>query len=234
MLNSIVGRNRMAPPLSDTEIRIIQSAVKLFLQNGFSRTTIKMIADDTGIRPGNINYYFHTKEDMLYLLVQELMDFHMDVLEETLEKSHDVLFSYALEVAMQITICDADKKAWDLYYSAYTLSGTYFLIKDLAAAKNYKLFHSRLPEWTSDDFRAKENIASAIEFSALTSPCDAHFTPQYKLRLILDSLFRLYDVAKDEREAVIQKILELDLLRISQDVFEKFINSAGLIPEKER
>ncbi len=223
MLNSIIGRNKMSSPLTETEIKIVRSATRLFLYNGFSATTIKMIADDTGIRPGNINYYFHTKEDMLYLLIQELMDFHSSIIKDKQKETQNELLSYALEITAQIALCENDEKAWDLYYSAYSHPGTYGLIKDLAAKKNYKLFKDRLPNWTKDDFRIKENVASAIELSAFTSPCNEDFTLKDKIVLILDSLFMLYELSKNERKEIIDKILTLDYQKIGKEMFESFV-----------
>ena len=79
---------------------------------------IKMIENDSGVKAGNITYYFHSKEELLKVLVEELMDYHATTIEETHEKDSDVLFSYALEVAMQIALCKNDSNAWDLYHSA--------------------------------------------------------------------------------------------------------------------
>ena len=94
MLNSIVERSRRVSPLSETEKVIIRSATKLFLLNGFSNTTVRMISEDCGIRVGTIAYHFHTKEDMLYLLIQELMDFHSKVIEEMYQNAQNILLAY--------------------------------------------------------------------------------------------------------------------------------------------
>lgn len=41
MINSIIERNNRISPLSESEKKIIASAVKLFLANGYSNTTLK-------------------------------------------------------------------------------------------------------------------------------------------------------------------------------------------------
>ncbi len=234
MLNSIVGRNRLINPLSGTEKKIIRSATRLFLQNGFSGTTLKMISDDTGIRQGTICYHFHSKEDMLYMLIQELMDFHRSVINDIIDKTEDVLLSYATEITAQITLCERDKKAWDLYYSAYSLPGVYELIKDFSSKKNYSLYKERLPDWNENDFRVKENIASSIELSAFTSPCDRDFTLEDKITLILDSLMMLYEVAPEERKETINKILTLDYMNIGFNMFGEFVKRLDNDIEEEQ
>jgi len=172
MIHSIANRTRRLTPLSETEFKIIRSATKLFLENGFSHTTISMICEDSGIGRGNIVYYFHTKEDMLFLLIQELMDYHKSVIKEMLDKTGDVAFSCAMEITTQISLCEHNETARDLYYSAYSHQGIFDFIKEWTAKKNYDLLKNRLPEWTERDFKFKENVASLVEFSALTPPCD--------------------------------------------------------------
>nr|MBQ4318346.1 helix-turn-helix transcriptional regulator [Clostridia bacterium] len=62
--------------MSDTEIKVIRSATKLFLTQGFSKTTHRQIADESGIGLGTITYHYKVKEDLLRVLFEELMDFH--------------------------------------------------------------------------------------------------------------------------------------------------------------
>ena len=38
MINSIVERNRFTSPITKTEKKILQSAIRLFLENGYSKT----------------------------------------------------------------------------------------------------------------------------------------------------------------------------------------------------
>ena len=58
MLNSIIERHRKITPLSDTEIKVIRSATKLFLTQGFSKTTHRQIAEESGIGLGTITYHY--------------------------------------------------------------------------------------------------------------------------------------------------------------------------------
>ncbi len=224
MINSIIERNRRISPLSESEKKIIASAVKLFLQNGYSQTTIKMISADCGLRQGTIAYHYHTKEDMLKHLVEELMDYHSDIIEDTHEETKDELFSYAMEIAVQIALCENDRKAWDIYYSAYSHPQTFGFIKDWAAKKNYMLLKDRLPHWTESDFRHVENIASGIELAALMSPCNRYYSLEDKIVLTVDTMIKIYDVPKEERERVVEKIKKLDCEKIGNELFEKFVS----------
>ena len=51
-----------------TKLEIIQVATKLFLENGYSQTSPRMISDDLDISTGNLTYYFPTKEHLLAII----------------------------------------------------------------------------------------------------------------------------------------------------------------------
>lgn len=224
MINSIVKRHDRLNPFTEAQINVIRSTIKLFLQNGYSKTSIKMIEADCGVKAGNITYYFHSKEELLLVLVEELMDYHATMIEETQEKENDTLFAYAMEVAVQIALCENNRNAWDLYHSAYSLPQTYEVIKSWAAEKNYNLFRERLPDWTEHDFKEIEEVASGIELAALKSGCNRNFTLDKKISLFLNSLLMLYKVSEEERKKVIEKVLALDCERIAKEMFGKFVS----------
>lgn len=223
MIKSIINRTKSRTHMTETEIKVIRGAVKLFLSNGFSNTTLKMIQEETGVKLGNITYYFRAKEDMLYLLIEEVMDFRLDVIDETAIKTGDPLVACAVEVALQIALCENNDKALDLYYSAYTLPNIFEMIKDWTAKKNFHLLGKYFPDYSEADFRRIENVVTCIELAGLRTPCDRYFTLNDKIELVLDSIMKIYEIEKSERERVIKTVLSLDLEKIGQDVFEKFV-----------
>jgi len=223
LINSIVKRHDRLDPFTDAQINIIRSTTKLFLKNGYTKTSLKMIEKDSGVKVGNITYYFHSKEELLKVLVEELMDYHAIMLDDICRKYNDNLFSYAIEVTVQIALCEDNRSAWDLYSSAYNLPHTYEVIKAWAAEKNYNLFHDRLPDWTEHDFKEIEEVASGIELAALKSVCNRNFTLDRKISLFLDSLLLLYNVSEDERKSVINKVLALDYNTMAKEMFDRFV-----------
>lgn len=223
MLNRIIERNRFIKPLSETEIRIIRSAICLFLKNGYSKTTLRKISDDCQMLQGRVAYHFHTKEDMLHILIQELMEFHGDMVDQIHEEKHDKLFAYAMEITAQISVCEQDENVWDLYYASYTHPATFMLIKDWAAKKNHALLKEWVPEWSESKFREIENIASCIELSAFTSPVDKTYTLEKKITDVLHSIMKIYDIPANARHETIEKVLKTDYRDIGKQMFEKFV-----------
>ena len=82
MLNSIIERHSKITPLSNTEIKVIQSATRLFLKQGFSKTTHRQIAEESGIGLGTITYHYKVKEDLLRVLIEELMELPTKIIQE--------------------------------------------------------------------------------------------------------------------------------------------------------
>lgn len=223
VLKSIVERHNKLTPLTKTEIKIIGTATRLFLEQGFSVTTHRQIAKESGLGLGTVTYHYRTKEDMLRLLLEELMDYHLDIIEETVKETEDNLFSYTTEIAIQIALCETNKKAWDLYHAAYSHPETLAYIKDWCARKSYELLGDRTPLLHESDYRKIENITSGIEFAALMTPCDRYFSLEDKIRLSLDTMMKAYDLPEIDRKKVIEKVLSLDCEKIATDMFEKFI-----------
>lgn len=53
---------------TETRQRLVDTALRLFRENGFASTTMRRIADEAGVSLGNAHYYFAGKDE----LVQEL------------------------------------------------------------------------------------------------------------------------------------------------------------------
>ena len=223
MLKSIIARHNKMTPLTDTEIKIIGCATRLFLENGFSKTTHRMIAEEAGLGLGTVTYHYRTKEDMLRLLIEELMDYHLDVIEKTADDTDDNLFSYAIEIAVQMALCENNAKARDLYHSAYNHPETYNYIKDWGARKNFTLLGDKTPGLTELDFRNIENVTSGIELVAIVTPSDRYFTLNNKIRLFLDSMMKIYDIPENDCKETIDKVVSLDCEKIAKEMFDKFV-----------
>lgn len=227
MIESIVGRSRMLAPLSETEKTIIRSAIKLFLKNGFTETTLKMISDDTGIRQGTLCYHFHTKEEMLYLLMQEIMDYHSEIIDAILVETEDKLFAYAMEISIQIALCEQYDNVNDVYRSSYNHQGTLDFIRAWGAKKNHALLGDWLPEWSLSDFMVQENLAIGLENSSFIMKCNDEITLEDKVSKILEALMLVYRIPEDERDKTIKRVLATDLPDVAKKVYARFMQRIG-------
>lgn len=58
----------------NTRLEIIQLASRLFIHEGYSKTSINKISKELDISLGNITFYFPTKEHLYAVIIDELFD----------------------------------------------------------------------------------------------------------------------------------------------------------------
>ena len=99
----------------DSKETIIQTAKKLFSQKGFRATTIRDIANDSGLNSSLISYHFNGKEGLLRVLTQEVFSSEIPKLSENLEGSisNNSEFKIRLEYFMHNNI-KLGIKHWDV------------------------------------------------------------------------------------------------------------------------
>ncbi len=77
--------------------RIREIAAEVFAKNGFDRTTIRRIAAEGDISAASIYYYFDSKEDLLYQILDETMSTGLALIEN-IEKSNSNLQEVLIEI----------------------------------------------------------------------------------------------------------------------------------------
>ena len=65
-----------------SRLHIIETANRLFYERGYQQTSFSDIADTSGIRRGNITYYFKTKNDILQAVIRHRMESIHTLLED--------------------------------------------------------------------------------------------------------------------------------------------------------
>lgn len=59
-----------------TRKRLVTTALRLFREQGYDKTTMRAIAKEAGVSTGNAYYYFASKDDLVQELYQSLQDEH--------------------------------------------------------------------------------------------------------------------------------------------------------------
>ena len=104
----------------NTRLQIIQLAAKLYIDEGFRNTSFSKLAKILDLSPGNITFYFKTKEHLLAVLVNELFSFQQMMMENAADEGKTSLLAYCLELTAMAAICEEDTAAKDFYTSVYT------------------------------------------------------------------------------------------------------------------
>jgi|YelNatPaOPRAMG01_1025707.scaffolds.fasta_scaffold02932_12 AcrR family transcriptional regulator len=73
---------RVNPVKEKREAQIKEAALKLFSQKGFHNTTIHEISEAAGLGKGTIYWYWRSKEELAFSLVEDMLSAFLDLLEE--------------------------------------------------------------------------------------------------------------------------------------------------------
>jgi len=68
---------------------IVQTALRLFRDNGYDKTTMRAIATEAGVSVGNAYYYFSSKEHLVQVFYDRIADLHRETVEPILASEPD-------------------------------------------------------------------------------------------------------------------------------------------------
>jgi len=96
------------PRTSDKRERLLRSADRLILSQGFRQTTLADIAEDSKVPLGNVYYYFKTKEDICKTIVETRIESMQALLEKCSEPDDPrsrllQLLDYPLTIRTELT-----------------------------------------------------------------------------------------------------------------------------------
>ncbi len=93
------GANVQTVPKSEeTRSLIVTTAMRLFTENGYDRTTMRAIAAEAGVSVGNAYYYFSSKEQLIQGFYDEIARLHLDAARAQLV--HETRFADRLKTVL--------------------------------------------------------------------------------------------------------------------------------------
>lgn len=205
----------------NTRLQIIQLAAKFFIEKGYTKTSTKKIAEILDLSPGNITFYFPTKEHLFAVVVHELFDFQQMVLEQAANEGKSSLLAYCLELATMAAICEEDEAARDFFVSSYASELTLELIRENDTEKTRAVFGTFCPDWSEERWKATENIVSGIEYATLVTKEEKTPLP-VQIEQALNAIMLLYGVPEELRRLKIEKVLNMDCRAISRRLLAEF------------
>ncbi|MFS1511414.1 TetR/AcrR family transcriptional regulator [Chengkuizengella sp. SCS-71B] len=94
----------------DTKQKIVDAAYRVLAEQGYDKTSMKQIAKEAGVAQGLINYYFESKEDLLFELFHEESCRYSEELSKLSEiPMSDNFIHEALQVPKQLVM---DQPEW--------------------------------------------------------------------------------------------------------------------------
>ncbi len=205
----------------NTRLEIIQLASRLFIHEGYSKTSINKISKELDISLGNITFYFPTKEHLYAVIIDELFDFQNEVMEREAAEGYSSVLAFCLELTAIAAVCEESEVARDFYASAYSSPLTLDLIRKNDTGKTKKVFADYRPDWTDEQWIATENIVSGIEYATIMTREENTPLP-LQIEKTLDTILYLYGVPADLRAAKINKVLSMDYRALGHRLLSDF------------
>ena len=104
--------------IAERRQQFVAAATALFGRNSYDATTMKEISKKAGFSSGLIYSYVQTKEDMLFLVLQNLLDSYQREIPKSLESVIDPIERFCTAVRAYCQIVDAHSDATLLAYRA--------------------------------------------------------------------------------------------------------------------
>lgn len=208
-------------PRNITKLEIIRVAAKLYIENGYTKTTNKELARALDLSPGNITFYFPTKDHLLCVLVDELIGFQQLLMEHAAEEGNSSLLAYCLELTSMAAVCEESEVTRDFFVSSYSSEMTLELIRKSDTEKTKAVFGQYCPDWDDEMWAATENIVSGIEYATLMTR-EKNTPLPVQIERTLNTIMTIYGVPKEIREMKIKKVLDMDYRALGRRILLEF------------
>ena len=211
-----------------TKKRILQSCVRLFLENGYHQTTIQQIMKEAQVSASSIQNLFHSKDGILLELVEFMFENQFGMARSVAGAALPPVYVYAAETALQITLTELNENLRQIYLEVYTQERLLAYIQRATARELYQIFGSYQPELTEQDFVELEYGTASLMRGYMASPCTAEFTLERKLEKFLTLSLRGFRVPEEELQQVLRFLAGQDLRGIAQSVMEELFRQLAM------
>ena len=200
---------------------ILAACVRLFLEQGYGKTTLAQISKGAGVSISSFQNIFVNKEGVLLELTQIMFDGQFDAARNLGGQDLKPVFVYAAETAIQLTLTDLNENIREVYVAAYSNHAAEEYICKRTADELEQIFLPYNPDCTASDFYEFEIGSSGIMRGFMARKCDRYFTLEKKLTKFLTMALRAYNVPKEEIDQALAFVLSLDIRAISEEIMHR-------------
>ena len=206
-----------------TKRRILRACVKLFLEQGYKKTTMTEIIKHSGASSSFQNI-FRAKDCVLTELVQFMFSFQFNAARD-IAVSLPPVCVYAVETAIQLTLTELNENLREIYIEAYAQKEALAYIQRETARELYAIFGPYLPELYQADFFILEIGSAGLMRAYMARPCDEELTLEKKLQCFLSLSLRGYNVPREQVEQALAFVAGLDIRAIAGRVMQKLVHA---------
>lgn len=215
--------------------KMLHTAIKLFLENGYEKTTTASIAKAAGMAPSSFFAAFENKEELLLILVKTMFMNQFSSAEKLMKAEPIVL--YGVETAIQLYIAELSEPLRELYVTAYSLPSTSEYIYESMTQKLQYIFGKYIPEARAKDFYEIDMASAGITRAYMAKKCSLYFNIEDKIRRYLRCCYTLHQVPQEQQDKVISEIMQMDLRSVARSIIDgmvqKAVHGLDIINEEE-
>ena len=208
--------------------RILTVCVKLFLEQGYKKTTVAEIVQKANVSNSSFQNIFRAKDGVLTELVEFMFSNQFGAAKKVAGTQLPPVYVYAVETAIQMTLTELNENLRDIYIEAYSHEEALEYIFRETAKELYQIFGPYQPQLTEQDFYALEIGSAGIMRGYMARPCDDVRTLEKKRVCCLSMSLRAYKVPEDEIHRVLAFMTELDIRAVAQQVMHQLFNALAM------
>ncbi|MBE6771579.1 MAG: TetR/AcrR family transcriptional regulator [Ruminococcaceae bacterium] len=205
----------------NTRDKILRVSTRMFLENGYTPTTIQFVCSELGISKGNFTFHFHSKDDILAELVGILCKFQWKLMRNEADDGISNLLAICLELMSMAAACEESEVAKDFFVSTYQSPKCLEIIHNNDTARAKEVFAEYCPDWTDEQFREAEILVAGIEHATLNA-IDKTVPLETRISGALNAIMTIYNVPEEIRRIKIEKVLAMDYRSIGKRIFNEF------------
>ena len=211
-----------------TKKRILKACVKLFLENGYRKTTMNLILSEAKVSSSSFQNLFCCKEGVLLELENFMFKNQFKAAGKVTGDELPPVYVYAVETALQLTLTELNENLRELYMEVYTRPRLLDFVHNSTAEELYRIFGPYQPELTEQDFYELELGTAGLMRGYMGKPCTEEFTLERKLEKFLTLSLRGFKVPEEELQKVLVFLAGLDMRGIAQKVIEDLFRTLAM------
>ncbi len=211
-----------------TKNRIMTVCARLFLENGYHRTTLQQICKEAQVSTGSFFNLFGSKDGVLLELIRFVYQKQFSFARGAVNQALPPVYVYAVETSIQIAITELSDNLRDIYLEAYTQRKLLEFIQSKTAGELYGIFGQYQPQLAEEDFLAIEFCTAGIMRGCMANPCTAAFPLEKKLHTFLSLTLRALHVPEELIGQVLDFIAGLEIREMTRQVMEELLNQLAV------
>ena len=204
-----------------TKDKIIRVSTRMFLEHGYTATTVQMVCNKLKISKGNFTFYFPTKEHVLVELVELLCKFQEKLIDYEADRGVGSVLSICIELMTVAAACEENEIARDFFVSAFQSRMCLDYLRENHVNRAERLLADYCADWTHEQFVEAEILIQGIDYATIISsevsvPLDA------RISAALNQILGIYNIPAEIRKEKIDKTLAMDCRGLGKRVLAEF------------